>query len=287
MRTMRMTSILYSSGNSVFCSQATEVGLCTTYVGLRQKQGRGTFACARRVSSQRRRMSLRMGRMARSKPKRVTMKLDALRADVSEFRKAMLAIQGNSPMRWIETIDWIGAREEHWLRDGLISEGAFDYAVVILNREYRADIAFNAEISSHLVALCHPDFDRRLRSDWSRAVANVLRGRLTVKEAAQRGVTKTAAQIRRTRAAKAEAEARRSAPLDNDQARGPTGGSSQKTKTAAAKAAAKAKEKPRVAKDAAKIRPSVVEEELGTWTIPSPRPRVSAPTQKRIIKSPT
>jgi hypothetical protein len=151
------------------------------------------------------------------------MNLDALRADVSQFRTEMQAFRGTSSARWARTIRWIGAREEDWRRENHISDGAFDYAVAILNREYDATIAVGAEISSHLIALCHPDFDRRLRSEWSRAVANVLRGRLTVEEAADRGVTKTAAQTKRTAAAakaKAEAEARAkrlSAAKDDDE----------------------------------------------------------------------
>ncbi len=158
--------------------------------------------------------------MARSKPKRVTMNLDALRADVSQFRTKMQAFRGIPSARWARTIRWIGACEEVWRRKGLISDGAFDYAVAILNREYGATISVGTEISSHLIALCHPDFDRRLRSEWSRAVANVLRGRLTVEEAADRGVTKTAAQTKRTAAAKAQAGARAkrlSAAKDDDE----------------------------------------------------------------------
>lgn len=158
--------------------------------------------------------------MAASRPKRITLKLDALRSDVTKFRNQMQSFRGTASARWARTIRWIGAREAIWLSKGLITDGAYDYAVAVLNREFGSKIDVGGELSSHLIALCHPDFDRRLRSEWSRAVANVLRGRLTVEEAADRGVTKTAAQTKRTAAAKAEAEARAkklSAAKDEDE----------------------------------------------------------------------
>lgn len=159
--------------------------------------------------------------MATSRPKRITLKLDALRSDVTEFRNEMVSFSGTASARWARTIRWVGAREGIWRTESLITDGAFDYAVAMLNREFGSKIDVGGELSSHLMELCHPNFDRRLRSVWSRAISNVLKGHLTYEEAAELGVTATAAQTKQTAATTAKAKAKAKLSDFRDEEDGP------------------------------------------------------------------